>query len=138
MQYGQVDFVIVGSDCIMWQGDVVNKIGIYFKVLVVKDNDVFFYVVFFFIIFDFEVVDGVQEILIEECLVEEVCYIQGMYNGKIFWVLFMFVDSLVVNYVFDVMLVWLVLGLIIEWGICEVIEDSIMCMFLEFSFLKIV
>lgn len=33
-----VDIVFVGMDCIIRIGDVVNKIGIYFKVFVVYDN----------------------------------------------------------------------------------------------------
>lgn len=126
MQYGEVDMVIIGIDWIMVIGDVCNKIGIYLKVFVVKDNNVLFYVGFFFFIIDFILLDGVRDILIEECGGDEVSYIIGKMVFGVIEIVNIVVEGLDVgNLVFDVMLVCLVIGFIIECGVlvlnCQVI-----------------
>ena len=44
MQNGEVDLVLVGSDCITSSGDVAGKIGTYMKALAARDNGIPFYV----------------------------------------------------------------------------------------------
>ncbi len=44
MQRGDIDIVIVGTDRIVSNGDIANKIGTYEKAVVAKENDIPFYV----------------------------------------------------------------------------------------------
>lgn len=68
--------VVVGVDCIVVNGDIVNKIGIYSLVLLVFYYGVFFYVVLFLIIIDIVIKFG-KEIIIEEWLLKELMYFYG-------------------------------------------------------------
>lgn len=68
--------VVVGVDCIVVNGDIVNKIGIYSLVLLVFYYGVFFYVVVLLIFIDIEMEFG-KEIIIEERLLKEFMYLYG-------------------------------------------------------------
>lgn len=59
MVQGRVDVVWVGVDCIVVNGDVVNKIGIYSLVVLVNYYCILFYVVVLYIIYDFDCLNGV-------------------------------------------------------------------------------
>ncbi len=71
MQRGEVDMVIVGTDRIVANGDIANKIGTYEKALVARENDIPFYVAAPVTTFDESTERGV-EIPIEERDDEEV------------------------------------------------------------------
>lgn len=65
MVYRGVLVVVVGVDCVVVNGDIVNKVGIYQLVIVVKYYGIFFYVVVFSFLCDFCLEIG-KEIIIEE------------------------------------------------------------------------
>lgn len=110
MKFGVVQWVIVGVDCIVVNGDIVNKIGIYQFVIVVCYYGVKFMVVVLFLIVDMVMFDG-EVIEIELCDVIELFFIVGQC---------MVVDGVEVwNLVFDVMLVELIDVIVIECGVIE-------------------
>lgn len=65
-----IGVVIVGVDCVVCNGDIVNKIGIYQLVVLVCYYGVKFVVVVLIISIDFEMGNG-SVIEIEECKCEE-------------------------------------------------------------------
>ncbi|MFW6041159.1 MAG: S-methyl-5-thioribose-1-phosphate isomerase [Thermoplasmatota archaeon] len=76
MQRGDIDIVIVGTDRIVANGDIANKIGTYEKAVVAKENDIPFYVAAPITTFDDSIKDG-MDIPIEEREKSEVKYIDG-------------------------------------------------------------
>lgn len=70
--------MIVGVDRIVVNGDVVNKIGIYNLVVLVKYYGVCFMVVVLISIFDLSILSGV-DIFIEECDGYEVFEVKGVW-----------------------------------------------------------
>lgn len=117
MVQGQVDVVWVGVDCIVVNGDVVNKIGIYFLVVLVYYYQILFYVVVLQIIFDCYCLNGVV-IFIEQCVVVEVIGVVGSF-GVVQWVL---MGVVVYNLVFDVMFVGLISGWVLDSGVVILVQ----------------
>ncbi|MFW5928582.1 MAG: S-methyl-5-thioribose-1-phosphate isomerase [Thermoplasmatota archaeon] len=76
MQMGEIDMVIVGTDRIVANGDIANKIGTYEKAVVAKENNIPFYVAAPITTFDPEIEDGF-DIPIEERNESEVCMVNG-------------------------------------------------------------
>ena len=76
MQRNEIDMVIVGTDRIVSNGDIANKIGTYEKAVVAKENGIPFYVAAPITTFDPDIDDG-SEIPIEERDESEVCRIEG-------------------------------------------------------------
>ncbi len=74
MQRNEIDMVIVGTDRIVSNGDIANKIGTYEKAVVAKENDIPFYVAAPITTFDPDIDDGF-DIPIEERDESEVCRI---------------------------------------------------------------
>ena len=131
MQHGEVDLVIVGTDCTTFTGDVANKIGTYLKALAAKDNGVPFYVALPSSTFDWTMRDGVAEIPIEERGAEEVKHVDGWADDRLVEVRVTPESSPAANYAFDVTPRRLISGLITERGICQPNEKSILAMFPE-------
>lgn len=76
MQRDEIDMVIVGTDRIVSNGDIANKIGTYEKAVVAKENDIPFYVAAPITTFDPDIGDGF-DIPIEERDESEVCMVNG-------------------------------------------------------------
>ncbi|MFW6038583.1 MAG: S-methyl-5-thioribose-1-phosphate isomerase [Candidatus Saliniplasma sp.] len=74
MQRGDIDIVIVGTDRIVANGDIANKIGTYEKAVVAKENDIPFYVAAPVTTFDKDIQHG-RDIPIEERNQDEVSHI---------------------------------------------------------------
>ncbi len=74
MQRGKIDLVIVGTDRIVANGDIANKIGTYEKAVLAKENDIPFYVAAPVTTFDKDIQDGL-DIPIEQREQEEVSHI---------------------------------------------------------------
>ncbi|MFP4001090.1 MAG: S-methyl-5-thioribose-1-phosphate isomerase [Thermoplasmata archaeon] len=77
MQRGKVDLVIVGTDRIVANGDIANKIGTYEKAVLAEENDIPFYVAAPVTTYDGSINDGV-DIPIEEREKDEVSHIDGI------------------------------------------------------------
>ncbi len=77
MHQGKVDMVIVGTDRIVANGDIANKIGTYEKAVVAKENDIPFYVAAPVTTYDQSINDGMK-IPIEERGEKEVREINGL------------------------------------------------------------
>ncbi|MBK6896493.1 MAG: S-methyl-5-thioribose-1-phosphate isomerase [Alphaproteobacteria bacterium] len=76
MQIGKVDLCIVGTDRVVRNGDVCNKIGTYLKALAAYDNNIPFYVALPYPTIDYTLEKG-EDIPIEERSAEEVTHIEG-------------------------------------------------------------
>lgn len=76
--------MLVGVDNVMCDGVVVNKVGIYFLVLVCYDNGVFFYVVVESFKFYFELNSGDVE-LVEWFYVRNGYRVRNVFFDVIFW-----------------------------------------------------
>jgi methylthioribose-1-phosphate isomerase len=77
MQQGQVDLVIVGTDRVVANGDVCNKIGTYLKALAAKAHDVPFLVALPYSSYDRTMPDGAS-VPIEERAADEVRCVTGV------------------------------------------------------------
>lgn len=118
MQHGNVDLVIVGTDRVTANGDVVNKIGTYLKALAASDNGVPFYVTLPFSTIDWSLDDGMV-VPIEERSQEEVLKMSGrLPNGSVAEIEISAPNSPASNPAFDVTPARLVTGLITERGVC--------------------
>lgn len=127
MKFGKIDCVIVGVDRIVLNGDMVNKIGIYFFFVLVKYYGIFFYIVVFVLIIDFNIKFGL-EIFIEERSEDEIRF----FNGKK-----IVLDELkVFNFVFDVMLVENIIVIIIEKGVVFLLFEENILKFKEKQVIK--
>ncbi len=76
MQRGKIDMVIVGTDRIVANGDIANKIGTYEKAVLAKENDIPFYVAAPITTYDESIEKGL-DIPIEERDEKEVREING-------------------------------------------------------------
>ncbi|MGM0405409.1 MAG: S-methyl-5-thioribose-1-phosphate isomerase [Thermoplasmatota archaeon] len=87
MQRGEIDIVIVGTDRIVANGDIANKIGTYEKAVLAKENDIPFYVAAPVTTFDKDIQEGL-DIPIEQREQEEVSQINDTritpYGSKAF------------------------------------------------------
>ena len=111
MQHGEVDLCIVGTDRVLANGDVANKIGTYLKALAARDNDVPFYVAM--PASSHDAASAVVEI--EERSADEVRMVAGMLDGKPVRV--RITEASVANPAFDVTPARLVTGFITETGV---------------------
>ncbi|MBU0591542.1 S-methyl-5-thioribose-1-phosphate isomerase [Candidatus Micrarchaeota archaeon] len=76
MQKKEIDFVFVGADRIVKNGDFANKIGTYSVAVIAKENHIPFYVLAPISTFDFETETG-DSITIEERDEKEVLWVSG-------------------------------------------------------------
>ena len=112
MMRGQVDAVIVGTDRVTANGDVVNKIGTYLKALAARDNGVPFYVALPHTTFDPATATG-ADVPIELRDPDEVAFVEGE-GGRI-----RVTQSAASNPAFDVTPARLVTGYITENGVLD-------------------
>ena len=77
MQRGEIDMVIVGTDRIVANGDIANKIGTYEKAVLARENDIPFYVAAPVTTYDENIKDGMK-IPIEEREENEIRKINGL------------------------------------------------------------
>ena len=125
MQNGEVDLVIVGTDRVTANGDVVNKIGTYLKALAAHDNKVPFYVTLPFSTIDWTLGDGMA-VPIEERDQAEVLVMSGrLPDGEVAHVEIAAPNSPAGNPAFDVTPARLVTGLITERGVCVASHDGL-------------
>lgn len=131
MGKGLVDLVIVGTDRVLLNGNIINKIGTYLKALAAKDNEVPFYVAAPFSSFDWSFSDQLSGVEIEIRSEDEVKYVQGLYNDQIVDVLICPKETKALNYAFDITPAKFITGLITERGICKPNQQEIYKMFPE-------
>ncbi len=112
MMNGQVDAIIVGTDRVTANGDVVNKIGTYLKALAAHDNGVPFYVALPHTTFDAATATG-ADVPIELRDPDEVAFVEGQ-GGRI-----RVTQSAAANPAFDVTPARLVTGYITERGVLD-------------------
>ncbi len=133
MQHGQVDLVIVGTDRVTANGDVVNKIGTYLKALAAHDNNVPFYVTLPFSTIDWTLDDGMA-VPIEERSQREVLALSGrLPDGTVAEFEIAAPNSPAGNPAFDVTPARLVTGLITERGVCAASADGLRALYPEFA-----
>ena len=119
MQAGEVDVVITGTDRVVANGDVANKIGTYLKALAARDNAVPMYIALPSPTIDWATPEG-GAIPIEERDAHEVTHVQGLTGaGDIGHVRITPAASPARNPAFDVTPARLITGLITEKGICD-------------------
>lgn len=131
MQKGLVDIVIVGTDRVLLNGDVINKVGTYLKALAAKDNGVPFYVAVPSSSFDWSISNKPNGVEIEIRSEDEVKYVQGLYNNEIVDVLICPRETKALNYAFDITPAKFITGLITERGICKPNQQEIYNLFPE-------
>jgi methylthioribose-1-phosphate isomerase len=131
MQGGRVDLCIVGTDRVVANGDVANKIGTYLKALAARDNNVPFYIALPGSTIDWGTARG-EDIPIEERAGEELTRITGqLENGAMASVKIAAPGSPAANPAFDVTPARLVTGLITERGTCTASRDGLLSLFPE-------
>jgi len=117
MQRGEVDLCIVGTDRVVLNGDIANKIGTYEKAVVAKENKIPFYIAAPFSTIDFSCKKG-ADIPIEERSVDELIYAEGLdESGRIKPVRIAPVGVSARNPGFDVTPAKFITGIITEKGI---------------------
>ena len=131
MRNGHVDVCIVGTDRVVANGDVANKIGTYLKALAAHDNDVPFYVALPGSTIDWNTVRG-EDIPIEERAAEELTHMVGRLDGGgIATVEIAAPGSPAANPAFDVTPARLVTGLITERGTCAASHEGLLSLYRE-------
>jgi methylthioribose-1-phosphate isomerase len=131
MQRGDVDVVIVGTDRVVANGDVANKIGTYLKALAAQDNDVPFYVALPHSTIDWTV-DAGSEIPIEERSSDEVLKMPGrLPDGSVVTVEIAAPGSPASNPAFDVTPARLVTEFITERGVCSASHQGLLSLYPE-------
>jgi methylthioribose-1-phosphate isomerase len=131
MQEGRVDLVIVGTDRVTANGDVVNKIGTYLKALAARDTGVPFYVALPHSTIDWSLAQG-ADVAIEERAADEVLKVIGRTpEGEIVSVEIAAPGSPAGNPAFDVTPARLVTGFITERGICEASRAGLLSLYPE-------
>ena len=119
MKEGKVDMCITGTDRVLFNGDVINKIGTYLKALAAFDNDIPFYVALPGTTIDYEH-DKVTKNMIEYRSPEELTHVDGIDNkGNLKKVRIFPKDCNVLNPAFDITPGKFITGLITEKGIFE-------------------
>ncbi|MCF8331739.1 MAG: S-methyl-5-thioribose-1-phosphate isomerase [Bacteroidales bacterium] len=121
-----VDIVIVGSDVMSINGDIVNKIGTYLKALAAKDNDVPFYAALPLSTIKRDMNDVFNEVEIEERSSNEIRYIEGWNGHNIESLRITPKTSNVLNYGFDITPSRLITGIITDAGILDAKKDAIL------------
>ena len=122
MQQGQVDLCIIGTDRVVRNGDVCNKIGTYLKALAAHDNNVPFYIALPYPTIDYTLESG-DLIPIEERSAEEVTHISGLTkDGNVETV--QITRSKAANPAFDVTPAKYITGYITERGLFTDIPDE--------------
>jgi len=117
MRQGEVDMCITGTDRVLSNGDVINKIGTYLKALAAFDNDIPFYVALPGTTIDSEN-DKVLKNMIEYRSPEELTHIEGIdSDNKLKKIRIFPKDSIALNPAFDVTPGKLITGLITEKGV---------------------
>ncbi len=123
MQRGQVDLCIVGTDRVVRNGDVCNKIGTYLKALAAYDNNIPFYIALPYPTIDYTLEKG-EDIPIEERSAEEVTHIEGQNQaGKIEKI--KITQSPAANPAFDITPARYVTGYITERGLLDHIPERV-------------
>lgn len=131
MQQGDIDMVIVGTDRVTANGDVVNKIGTYLKALAAFDNNVPFYVALPHSTIDWQTARG-SDVEIEERDSAEVLTITGRLNSRETATVHITAEGTQArNPGFDVTPARLVTGLITERGICEASNEGLLTLYPE-------
>ena len=126
MLNGEINVVIVGTDRVARNGDVVNKIGTYEKAVVAYENNIPFYVTAPLSTIDIDTRTG-QDIKIEERDQEEVLYSYGLLdNGNFGRVRVSPEGGIARNPAFDVTPAKYITGLITEKGIIKPTEKEIL------------
>ena len=117
MRQGEVDMCITGTDRVLRNGDVINKIGTYLKALAAFDNNIPFYVALPGTTIDSEN-DKVLKNMIEYRSPEELTHIEGIdSDNKLKKIRIFPKDSIALNPAFDVTPGKLITGLITEKGV---------------------
>ena len=123
MQRRQVDLCIVGTDRVVRNGDVCNKIGTYLKALAAYDNNIPFYVALPYPTIDYTLESG-EDIPIEERGAEEVTHIEGQNpTGTVEKV--RITQSPAANPAFDITPARYVTGYITERGLLNAIPEPV-------------
>ncbi len=119
MQKGEVDIMVVGTDRIILNGDITNKIGTLEKAIVAKEFGVPFYVAAPMSTFDRET-ENRSEIIVEERSEDEILYQSGIdENGEIKRIRIASPGSKALNPGFDVTPADLITAFITPEGIIE-------------------
>ncbi|MGQ9818545.1 MAG: S-methyl-5-thioribose-1-phosphate isomerase [Candidatus Kapaibacteriales bacterium] len=126
MQKGLVDLVIVGTDRVLMDGSIINKVGTYLKALAAKDNGVPFYVSAPSSSFDNHYTNEFNDFEIEIRHEDEVKYVQGLYKGNVIDVLICPEQTKALNYAFDITPANYITALITERGICKPNQEEIL------------
>lgn len=125
MAKNMVDIVIVGSDAMSINGDIINKIGTYLKALAAKDNDVPFYAALPISTINREINDALNDTVIELRSDDEIRYVEGWNGKEISSVRITPENSGVLNYGFDITPSRLVTGIITESGIYSTQKEAL-------------
>ena len=125
MREGKVDICITGTDRVLSNGDVINKIGTYLKALAAFDNNIPFYVALPGTTIDYEN-NEVTKNMIEYRSSEELTHIDGIDNtGNLKQVRIFPKDCNVLNPAFDITPGKFITALITEKGIFESTADGL-------------
>ena len=125
MKEGKVDMCITGTDRVLSNGDVINKIGTYLKALAAFDNNIPFYVALPGTTIDYEH-DKVTKNMIEYRSPEELTHVDGIDNtGNLKQVRIFPKDCNVLNPALDITPGKFITALITEKGIFESTADGL-------------
>src|SRR5689334_19985651 len=131
MQAGEVDLCLVGTDRVIANGDVANKIGTYLKALAAKDNGVPFYVALPSSTIDWSLHSG-RDVAIEERSPDEVLKLTGRTaDGELATVEIAAPGSAAANPGFDITPARLVTGFITERGVFAAGAEGLRSLFPE-------
>ena len=126
MSQGDVDICITGTDRVLSNGDVINKIGTYLKALAAYDNDIPFYVALPGTTIDKEN-DKVTDNMIEYRSADELTHIEGIDgNQKLKKVRIYPEKCNTINPAFDITPGRLVTALITEKGIFKSTKEGLL------------
>ena len=125
MSEGKVDMCITGTDRVLSNGDVINKIGTYLKALAAFDNNIPFYVALPGTTIDYEN-NKVTDTMIEYRAAEELTYVSGIDNEGVLKKVRIFPkDCNVLNPAFDLTPGKFITGLITEKGVFQSTADGL-------------
>jgi methylthioribose-1-phosphate isomerase len=129
MQQGMVDVVIVGTDRVCKNGDVVNKIGTYLKALAAFEHNIPFYVALPSSSIDWTLEEGVHSVPIETRSNSEIVSYDGLVDGKYRTMDLMEAKTPAFNPGFDITPSKLITAFITEKGVCSAKEDELRKLF---------
>mgnify|MGYP003309715708 FL=1 len=125
MSQGDVDICITGTDRVLSNGDVINKIGTYLKALAAYDNDIPFYVALPGTTIDQEN-NKVTENMIEYRSADELTHVEGIDDNQNIKKVRIYPEMCnVINPAFDITPGRLVTGLITEKGIFKSTKEGL-------------